>query len=161
MLSGLGVLGCRRELSPPFLRPPLRRDEAGCGVLFSSGASAGWLFLVRVVLSRGDIRTNSAEDMAALPLPFAFLERAGASWGSVLVRLARPPRGDGSSGLLDDCSRLASRGAVFLLRVEAGGRWAGAVGGGGGGLGAVSLLDPVDRLAAERVTLDEDMRFWF
>lgn len=99
--------------------------------------------------------------MAALPLPLAFLERAGASWGSVLGRLARPSRAEESSGLFSGCSGLASRGAVFLLRVEAGGRWAGAEGGGGGGLGVVSLLDPVDRLAAERVTLDVDMRFWF
>jgi hypothetical protein len=64
--------------------------------------------------------------------------------------------------LVGGCSGVVSRGAVFLLRVEAGGGRVEAVEGGRGGgrLGVLSLAEPVDRLAAERVTLD-DMRFWF
>jgi hypothetical protein len=75
-----------------------------------------------------------------------------------LVRLARP-RWEGGASSVGGGSGLDSRGALFLLRVEAGGR-VGAVAG-GGGLGVrLSSAEPVDRLAAERVTLD-DMRFWF
>ena len=46
------------------------------------------------------------------------------------------------------------------MRVEVGAAWEDGGGGGGGGLAELSLLEPVDRLAAERVTLD-DMRMWF
>lgn len=78
--------------------------------------------------SAGECSTNSAEDMAALP--FAFLDREGCSWGSTLVRLARPPRAGAASGDSGECSGLVPRWAVFLLRVEAGGGREGAGGGG-------------------------------
>lgn len=94
--------------------------------------------------------------MAALP--FALLLRAGGSWCSSLVRLARALRVVRASLGSDVCAGLLSGGAVFLLRVEAGGgcdEGAGAE----GGLGDGWLAEPAERLAAERVTLD-DMRFW-
>lgn len=73
------------------------------------------------------------------------------------MRLARLLRAGASSSCSGSGSGLEVGGAVFLLRVEAGARVGG---GGGGGLGLGELLssaEPVDRLAAERVTLD-DMR---
>jgi hypothetical protein len=156
--SLLGVFGCRRPPSPPpLLRVAFRRDE-GCGVLIlSSAGSEGWLCGVSKESSWGATDTDPAEDMAALPL--AFLERGGASCASTLVRFARPRREDTPSALVGGgCSGLDSRGALFLLRVEAGGREGAVVG--GGGLGVLSSAEPVDRLAAERVTLD-DMRLRF
>jgi len=153
--SLLGVHGFRRELS--FLRAPFRRADEGCGVLiFSSVGSFDWLSTVSLASSCGAVGTDSAEDMAALPL--AFLERAGFFWESPLVRLARLLRAGASSSCSGSGSGLEVGGAVFLLRVEAGARVGGGGGGGGGlGFGVLSSAEPMDRLAAERVTLD-DMR---
>jgi hypothetical protein len=154
--SLLGVLGFLRELSPPFLREPFRRADEGCGVfIFSSAASVGWLSFVSLRPFCGVGETDSAEDMAALPL--AFLDRAGLSLGSTFVRLARLLRAGASPWISGSGSGLELGGAAFLLRPEAGARVGG---GGGGGSALLSLAEPVDRLAAERVTLD-DMRFWF
>jgi hypothetical protein len=72
------------------------------------------------------------------------------------VRLARLLRAGASSSCSASGSGLELGGAVFLLRFEAGARVGGG-GGGGLGLGVLSSAEPVDRLAAERVTLD-DMR---
>jgi hypothetical protein len=144
--SLLGVLGFLRELSPPFLREPFRRADEGCGVfIFSSAASVGWLSFVSLRPFCGVGETDSAEDMAGLSL------------GSTFVRLARLLRAGASPWISGSGSGLELGGAAFLLRPEAGARVGG---GGGGGSALLSLAEPVDRLAAERVTLD-DMRFWF
>ena len=146
--SLLGVFGGRRELPSPFFRPVLRRAE-GWGVLaFSCMASEG--------SSRGGpLEPDSACDI--LPLPF--LERAGSSCGSILLRLARLPRAGAASGVPWGCSGLDPRWAGFFrLREGAGAACEGAGGGGGGGGG--SLASPADRRAAERVTL-EDMSLVF
>ena len=89
--------------------------------------------------------------MAALPL--------AVFGGSPLERLVRLLRAGATSAGSEGGSPLESRWAALRLREDAGGGCEGGGGGGGGGFGSSPLAEPADRLAAERVTLD-DMIFW-
>jgi hypothetical protein len=79
--------------------------------------------------------------------------------GSPLGRLVRLLRAGAASAGSEGGSLLGSRWAALRLREGAGGGCVGGGGGGGGGrFGGSPLAEPTDRLAAERVTLD-DMRY--
>jgi hypothetical protein len=105
-----------------------------------------------------DGNTKSYSDAGFMAnFAFPFFERAGVGLGrgasgSVRVRFARPPRAGGARALSSACSGLGSRGgAAFRFREVVDGGPGGAGGGGGAGWLAV----PAERLAAERVTLDD------
>lgn len=104
--------------------------------------------------------------MAAFPLPLPFFDRAedgagGASSASTstLARFARLPRVDGAGAVSMASSGVASRAGAFRFRDVVGGGAAGG-GGGAGGLALLGSVAPAERLAAERVILD-DMSLWF